>query len=323
MFAGPARMQLISFCKKSVYVWHDNNEESIVIPAFFGGLRIYDDPLKLTFNGFFEIRDGHNLDPGVRGAICIGSPFIVPDTFSAIMEAYQAKTISFWFDLSLSQQNLINNPQQTTGIITIGSTYNNMRYFLLSAVTFLIKDINELGEEMPYGWLSMDLVDLHIKDFDQSFTTRVIFDIEAQKSLVPQKVYDAVVGRLKVHLRNPFWTSGALPDELMGKISEFVGPVPQHMQFRCEFTRYLNAMKLDELIITPDMLYDKTDDGYCYLRISPLPESAPNYFLMGFHIIKNFYFSVTFDRSTGSHVQFSKRKGFNRNQPIKNSCVIC
>ena len=318
--AVSTNLRMTSFCDSSVYTWP---KDEIDGGTEFQGVLVFDDDTDQTgLNSHFKIQDGDIFESDIGGSLCLGSPKHFKETLFSLKGIYNPLKISFWFDLTVNTYDLAIDENQQTGVVIFGGDDPD-RFFQGTETRFVILTSSSEPSVGPRGWLTAEPVILRTADSSISHAALALFDIESTITFVPQNVYAAIVGNLKPLIRDQLQHIAKLPPDLVGLVNDFAGPSPEENIFDCKNIKYLNSFKLGELLIHRDMLYDRTPEGQCHLRIAPLPDEYPNIFLVGFHLMKQFYVLVEMDTPDGSYLEFSRRKGVNPNRPIKNDCSIC
>ena len=312
-------LKLMSSCTVSEYLITENQQSNA--PKLYASIKFPDD------------RDGHytsvqllprvldHVGGATDGGLCLKTPADRFGFLHAFFKESKQKTISFWFDTSLSAKDINRNIRRRTGEVMFGGV-NPIRFFTGTAVRFDLNNLNYRGN-YPLGWITKDPVTVNVGSFFSESDYSVIFDIESQVTYLPSEVYDAVVGPLKKVLVDPLTKKPGVDDGILGTIHEFTGEDKKRNYFPCKYTVFLQPFKMNGLVIPSTMLYDEAEDGNCILRIAPLSDNRAKTTVVGFHLIKNFHFAVNFDFNDRSYVEFSKRRDASVLTDISPHCVIC
>lgn len=339
----PTRSALDGFLVDTLFVWNGNGEfmtrslrmrfESVCDSSVFvadpripnngslsGDLQFEDDIYEFVFSGKLFSRDSDMKERSADGLICLAKASSKQRFAQNLMAPYDLKIASFWVDTSVTARDVAKNPKIQTGELTFGARNEN-RYDPRSVVEFTLKS---LFTEDDRGWETMNPVPVIIESNKLRESFEIIFDIGAPETLLPLAVYEAILGPLKKRVANPLENQALLPDELYGVINGFIGPSDKLNYFPCKYTKMISAFKLNNLLVLPEMLYEKVDNRQCMLRIASLSNNAPQKIVMGFHLIKQFHFSIVFDEKEGSTVHFATRiPATPRTTTCCAPCIIC
>ena len=314
-FADIVNLKMQSSCELSTYLKIGHAYNVIAFPDFkfmVGGMVFYCSK--------FEIQYLSNAaSKGKDGSLCIKSYADQDGIVHDILETLDLKIISFWFDTSVTYRQISRNPETMTGEIFFGAI-NDYRFFPNTAQIFTLKSFSGSDKD-PAGWEAKDSVSVRIESSTLKNAYPVVFDIDAQLTLLPEAIYDAIVGPVKKVVGNPLLVQGLVPDDAIPLIDSYTGYSERSDYFPCKYTKYLHAFKLNELIVQPEMIYDKADNGECILRVAPLYANRPEIIVVGFHLIKNHHTLVSFDTDQEPFLQFSKRRPSEKS--ILASCTIC
>ena len=312
-------LKLMSSCTVSEYLITENQQSNA--PKLYASIKFPDD------------RDGHytsvqllprvldHVGGATDGGLCLKTPADRFGFLHAFFKESKQKTISFWFDTSLSAKDINRNIRRRTGEVMFGGV-NPIRFFTGTAVRFDLNNLNYRGN-YPLGWITKDPVTVNVGSFFSESDYSVIFDIESQVTYLPSEVYDAVVGPLKKVLVDPLTKKPGVDDGILGTIHEFTGEDKKHNYFPCKYTVFLKPFRLNKLLISTEMLFEQPENGQCILRVEPQREEDPNTIVFGFHLIKNFHLAITFNAIYPSYVEFSTRRPIHVISSIANECPIC
>ena len=310
-------LNLMSTCDKSIIF--SNVHFPPDLPDIVGQFRFLNNPY-----GFFQTNFGVQDKPkgvpaNIDGSLCLKSYVVQEGILNDILSPFDARIVSFWFDLSISRATITMNQNVETGDVAFGDP-NTDRLIRGTGHRFTLKSFSGSDND-PAGWEAKDPVSVRIESSTLKNAYPVVFDIDAQLTLLPEAIYDAIVGPVKKVVGNPLLVQGLVPDDAIPLIDSYTGYSERSDYFPCKYTKYLHAFKLNELIVQPEMIYDKADNGECILRVAPLYANRPEIIVVGFHLIKNHHTLVSFDTDQEPFLQFSKRRPSEKS--ILASCTIC
>ena len=228
----------------------------------------------------------------INAGICLQSIREDNSLAASMLKALYEKSFSFWFDTSLRQDDLEANPEIQTGEVSIsGKNFNRFRNNGLS-VLFNVNSQDSRNANSD-TWTTGRMIPVRVAG--KTTNQFVTFDIGRANTRLPKSLLTHVVGNTIKSTR-----------------------------FNCSAVQTISGFKIGTLEIPAEFLYDKLRNNQCILRVSPQPEGSENSVLLGFHQIKNFYFTVNYDYRRGTTVEFNERLEKTVGNPSCNGCcTIC
>ena len=311
--AGLFHLNLVSTCASSVFLrrgYIDKKQKDLYVTVGF-----MSDPEAFRYSGWMTLKDRNVDDAGIDATLCIRTPNKEMEVVHGLYDSFPLSQVSFWTDTSVTMADIASDANTATGEVMFGGV-DYTRFNLATTKRFAIKDVYN-KEQPSKGWETSQPVLLRVQSDSLAINSNVIFDIAAQATLLPPDVFESVVGPLKKLLVNPLATKPGFDDGVLGQIDGFIGQESTKYRFACKYTKWLSPFKIGDLIVEKHMLFDK-EDNECIIRIAQQPAGKP--VVVGFHLIKHFYMSVSFNSIAGSTVTVSSRKASEQPGAL---CAIC
>lgn len=262
-----------------------------------------------------------NTDGGVSAGLCVKTPAKLNSLAEDLLRPLMKKSISFWFDLRVTEEHIQRDRNTVTGQIVIGGT-NEATYYRENSYYFPLRNLVNSNPQ-PDGWMTATPIRIAVDTFRTVHQRNVIFDIGSANTILPIDMYNAVVGPIKVLVGDQLMRKQNAPSETVGLINEFAGPLSKANYFPCNLAVNIKGFSLNYMHFPKDFLYRQKDSTNCELLVSPQASNDMKDIVVGFHIIKHFHLLINYLYLGGSAAIFSERKDVELSQSCKDCCVIC
>ena len=289
--------QLTSSCSASI--WNANGITASQNRFYAKGTR--DNVFRTESVSFKKNFESGELPEAINGQVCVKTAYQNP-VFQDIMMRFPPYLISFWFDLSITEEMLKQTPDMRVGDIILGDL-KQKRFVRRTETVFEIEPFKTRNQE-PSGWVTKDLVTILVDTKSGGARRKVTFDIGSPLTFLPQEMFNAIVPSSVFKSSDPFSGTG-VSNDLANNIFSFAGQNPKKV-FKCSLASKILGFKLNDLVIQNSFLYHQVNEDECELRIAPQPSSDLRDVTFGLHLIKQFYFLVD-TRYDPPTVRFWKR----------------
>ena len=298
------RLSIKSTCESSkFFVYNGGPFESS--SGVLGTASFIDDTRSYKFGGYYR-REFVDENPSpYDGTLCFKAPFYLNELLFSLLRPYPKKSISFWFDTSVTPSILQQHQQIQTGEIIFGGI-NQQRFVENSGHIFKLKNLFEMNDN-PRGWITNDLVAIFIQGKEGGARRNVLFDIGEPATFLPKIMYDALVFPMKSVLVDPLSRKYSLNTDNSKQINEFAGQRSNPDYFPCEEGQKLRSFKLNNLLIPKEILFKIVSGNNCVLTIKPHTSPDQTDLSIGFDVLKHFHLQVIFDKDTASSITISNR----------------
>ena len=304
-----------SYCTESAF--RPNSINGLDDYLISGRLIFSHDFELFEFNGVLMPDKSSTLNDVVESSLCIKTPSSEHPLYSDLMRPFTKKIVSFWFDLSVTEEFVRRNPLSHTGEIVFGGV--NPARFTSENYVFTLNHLYEFGVD-PIGWITKNPASVSVESYATQKTSTVVFDIGSEISILPIDMYNAVLGPVRSLVGDQTARKPNLPSEIASIINEYAGESPLQNIFPCSEAKNLKGFRINQMYVSTEMLVGKLNDRECILRVSPQKKSDQRDIVFGFHLIKNFHLQIHYNVLGESIAIFSKRKG---KATCNSCCVIC
>ena len=240
--------------------------------------------------------DQKTLLPPADASICIRNPRLDSDKniLHWMIKERSTRVISFWYNPSVSLDEIEKNPDAATGEISIGPP-NKQRFLRSTTVRFPLSEDADAVVAERQTWIVRPI---SVTSFSDSYLT--LFDLDHQYTYFPAEFYNEIVKNIKPELKHPL---KQLPPEIRHRINEYIDTSVIDTTFPCESSYKLNPIRFGGLHIAASKLWDEDTNGICFLRIRPTGNDTIS---LGFHLIKQFHISFGFPLEGTPYVDVSE-----------------
>ena len=306
------KLPIYSYCDHSFF-FYDNDDafsKSLQMPKIRNDyltstLAFADDAQNFKFGGYLYLLDRPIEADALRGLFCVKAPTFGNELLISLFRPFKTKTISFWFDTSVTAATLQQNLDTQTGEVIFGGV-NQQRFVPNSGHVFKLKNLFDFNDS-PNGWVTNDLVTILIQGKEGGARRNVYFDIGELESIVPQIMYDALVFQLKSVLVYPLSRKYNLNGDNTNQINEYSGARTNPEYFPCEHAQKLRSFKLNDIVVLKEYLFKRVSGNDCVLTVIPQTNPEDRELIIGFGILKHFHLQVTFNKAAGSTLTISQR----------------
>ena len=229
------------------------------------------------------------------GAVSIKETFL-----KLLLRQFDKKMISIWWDSTTplwsesSQQNSIAE-------LAIGGV-NPSRFIPLTEVRFKVITRSQPASMLNAYFLSSNAAYFSVGNSAIIWSNPIAFDI-TQESILSMVIYDAITKPLRDEMR---YTVGLLKGygrNINGGIMQYHDFNEPILEFDCQYGDRLLPLHIDQLTITPRMMYKKISNNKCKmsLRRSEISEISEQQelIILGIDVIRHFYVSISYNTRLG------------------------
>ena len=306
----PHKFQLLSKCSMS-YEHEDNKLPFVSKQVLFNVGGSFLNPGDMIYKLKFGNKKTPASKDGIDATLCVKTPSPRNPTFTSMLSQVEKKSISFWFDLTVTEKKVKSKANTPTGMVTFGEPVKK-QFVAGTEQSFPLKP----STSNPAGWITNDLVTITIESKSGGARRNVQFDIGSPMTLLPVEMYNALFGpNLKASL--DVLGDVKVPKDVSKLIGDYSGsPIPQ---FKCDQADEILGFKLNNLVVPNTHLYDQLDRNTCILRVAPQPSSEKRDLVLGLHVIRQFHMQIVFGNEPIAIL--SQKTG--KKASSKTSCLSC
>ena len=232
----------------------------------------------------YEVEQTPTVPYGINGIMCVNA-IEEQSTLRSILRDFRQKTISFWFDLSVSKKKLSKNPQTVeTGEVSFGEP--NPTRFKKQPGKGIFLHLEPFNKN-PEGWVTRNGVNILIAGITDSARRKVTIDISAPMTLLPQDMFNLLISKsVREPPENVDETD--VPTYSQPLLSDYNGQRQQ--TFPCKNANQIRGFQLNGFFEVPNRaLFDQISKEQCVLRVAPHESAEEKNLVFGLPLLKQFH----------------------------------
>ena len=170
------------------------------------------------------------------------------------------------------------------------------------------------------SWMTRESVLVASRELSERQLFGLVFDLESQETVFPKYLFESLFGKIKTTLKNPL-DSTTIPKDVIGIINDHMGGNKLQKFFNCQHASKIPTIRLNDLVVPATIMYEKLNDGMCFLRASEAT-SDEQLIVLGFHFLKHYHFSVSFS-TDGTFLDIGNRQSNPSHKSNQALCAIC